>query len=179
MTGPKEPAPRLPQEGDWIRLTGTMIKKETIQPPPPPPTVLYLFEEVSAVVELRSPLGDVLTNVGAFNDYHGEGTATASGVEETEKYIVANALSADGDGVYVAVVEVREYLYLRPSLGNDKGSFHDKEFRQMERVARHIPGAPPLPETKRRDVWTSRKGWLIDEPGKAGQSTSGGSNEKE
>jgi len=98
---------RDPTPGDYVRMTGTCVRVETIQPPAPPPETWFVFEDVSARWELRLN-GKPVKRGDTFNDFYGgaEG-AVPTATEEAKKYAAANEISGPGP-LSVVVVRIVE-----------------------------------------------------------------------
>ena len=113
--------PRLPSIGEFVRSLGRLVAVEdVVVPPPPPEPQRYVFEEVSARVEIFSLKGVEIGTRSTFNEFYGAGTAVTNAIEAQ-----AAALAEElGPGVVVVVrriVAKRAYVVARPI---EKGFYH-------------------------------------------------------
>ena len=138
---------RLPEIGEHLRLTGTLVEIQDVTPPPPARQLDYVFEDVTARVELLAN-GHLIDTRGTFNDFCG--SAEQSAIKEAQK------VSAKyGDAVEVRVVRVSERYRARPT---DHGheDFYNKGRLKFERLP-HGCGAG-MPEPVETVVWSSKGG---------------------
>ena len=117
---------KLPKVGDYVRMKGRLVSIDQPPAPPPPPPV-YVFEDVSASIEIHSLTGVKIDDRETFNEFHGEGTCVATATKEAEA--LAEGL---GPGVVVVVRRVVEHTEMKPL---NRENFYDKEYRDFEPVS--------------------------------------------
>jgi len=120
-------------------------------PPPPPPTTVYIFEEITARVEIRVK-GKFLKSESTFNDFYGVETCIEMAIDEAEKYVERNGIGPRSDIEVVVVKSVRRSPRIVDAL--DKENFYDKTFIGFRRQETE-KYRDPTPGTS-EDVWSSK-----------------------
>lgn len=136
--------PREPNPGEFVRGVGHLLRVEDVTPPPPPKAEDFIFEQVTARIEIRTPKGKVIKSGPVLTEFYGQGTATESAIEEAKRYIDEYAPNV------IAVVEVREQYRFRPTTDRN---FYDRQFcgfSMTETGSRH-----GLPDPAEKEVWRS------------------------
>ncbi len=93
---------RDPRPGDYVRMTGTCMAVETIQPPAPPPESWYVFERIGGRYEVRLN-GKFLMHGCSFNDFYGRESAVESAVAEAKAYAAREGIAGPGPLAVVAL----------------------------------------------------------------------------
>ena len=142
---------RLPEIGEYIRGHGTLVAVQDIVPPPPPVEREYVFEEITARVELR--LGnEVLSDLCGTWDFYGKGTSVKTAIEEAQKYAAERKIGPKSD-LEVVVVKVIEQIRKQPIKGEE--NFYDNSFWSFKRLDRYKFDLPGPVESI---VWSSKEG---------------------
>lgn len=137
---------RIPEVGERLRLTGTLVDIQDVTPPPPAKQLDYVFEEVTARVELAAN-GHVIDERGTFNDFGGCAERTA--IAEAEKLA-----KQFGPGVEVRVVRIVERYRARPN-DYDYEDLYNRGFPKFERLQHGYHAG--MPEPTETIVWSSHK----------------------
>jgi hypothetical protein len=139
---------KIPAIGEFVRHAGKLIKVEVILPPPPKPYTEYVFEEISARVELR--LGDeVIDKIGTLNDFYGLNTSVETAIEDAQKYTTKRNLT-DKSELEVVVVKITEQVRKKKL---DRECFFSNSYYDFEYTGKYYPDDPkPIEEV----VWSSR-----------------------
>jgi hypothetical protein len=154
MDAKKKPIlPRLPEKGEYVRMQGILIDIRTIQPPAPKPITQYIFEERNARKELRLKDGSILNTLEELNDFYGLGSGEQTAILEMKEYAKKHGFDKDSD-VEAFVVRVITKHASKPT---NTENFYDKSFVDFEYLTHGIPM-----ETKEIDVWSSKRGYLLD-----------------
>ena len=127
-------APRLPNIGEYVRNLGRLVAVvEDVPPPSPPPTKRYVFEVVSARVEILSMSGVKIDTRESLNDFFGEGSAVTAAIkcarEHTEKLAAGF--------VVVVVRRIVERQAMRPTPREHEYHPYCHEIRQFDHVVGH------------------------------------------
>ena len=141
--------PRIPEVGEYVRSFGTLIDVQDVTPPQAKVTD-YIFEDTTATWELR-------INGRKIQDY----STTCNGGEKDS--CVAHAIncakslakSLGKTDAEIVVVKITTRVRMRP---NGREHFYAKEFQEFQPL--HYGRHEGLPEEKREDVWSSKRGKL-------------------
>lgn len=149
MSNPKQ---RLPEIGEYVRGQGTLIAVQDIVPPPPPVDRDYIFEEITAKVELR--LGaEVLNEVCTLWDAYGLEDSVKSAIEEALQYVSKRKIGPKSD-LEVVVIKRVERVRKRPQRSTE--NFYDGSFYSFKSL--ETGSKANLPDPVRTVVWSSREG---------------------
>lgn len=142
---------RLPEMGEYVRGQGTLVAVEEIVPPPPQVDRDYIFEEITAEVELR--LGsEVLNHICSLWDAYGKDTSVKSAIEEGKRYASERKIGP-GSELEVVVVKTVEQVRKRPKMGQE--NFYNPDFFLFESL--QFGSKVDLPDPVRTVVWSSRE----------------------
>lgn len=140
---------RTPEQGQFVRGLGRLVRSELVPPPPPPPPVTdYIFEEITARWEVRAG-GDVLQVKSTLWDFYGEGTSVSETLAEAKGYAKAKGF---GPGSSVEVVAIKIVTQVRKRMT-------DSPHPYTEGVAGFQPSPYPsrgLPPPQESVVWSSQ-----------------------
>jgi hypothetical protein len=148
------PEPRLPNVGEFVRGTGTLVKIVE-PPPPPPPPAEYIFEKVSARYEMRRN-GEVLTVGNSLWDFAGLSSCIEAAIAEARKWAATKGITAASE---VEVVVVKETSYYRATPARE-ASLYDKDFLSFT-LGNNCTW--DVPRKREEDVWSTHS----DATGKA------------
>lgn len=95
--------PRDPYMNEYIRGLGTLVAIDSpVPPPPPPPPSQYIFQSVTAHVQVRLRSGTVLTRLRTYWDYSGHLSSVDDAIQHAKQYADENGITATSDvEVYV------------------------------------------------------------------------------
>ncbi len=113
---------RYPEVGQFIKHIGKLIKVDVINPPPPPSYEEFIFEEISAKIEVKR-FGKLIEGLGEYSDWYGLEDSVKSAIEEAKEYCVENQIGKDSE---LEVVVTRVATYVRKSPTN-KAEFWSRE----------------------------------------------------
>lgn len=142
---------KMPQIGDYIRNVGKLIRIETIPPEPQEPIVDYIFEEISAKIELRASWGKI-DDITCLNDFYGLESSIQTAIKEAKEYCSERHITKDSELEVVVIKEVEQFRK-RPT---GKLEFWNKEYMDFE----HLDGyksTHDLPEKTETIIWSSKK----------------------
>lgn len=140
--------PRLPVPGEFVRHHGTLVS--TDQKPPVIPPLEYIFEEISARIEMR--LGDsVLKNLGEYNDFYGLDTSVKAAIEDAKKYAKKYKITPTSD---LQMFVVRIVSCYRATAINGF-NFYDETFRDFRRLDHG--SEHKVPEAIESEAWSSKE----------------------
>jgi len=143
--------PRTPEVGDYVRSIGRLLRVEDVTPTPPPPVKVYVFEDVTARVEILSASGVLIDERSTYTEFYGEGEAVASAIENAKR--IAEEL---GPGVVVAVRRIVNECRAKRIPGWHPSAY-DGKFIAMEPFASEPQGD--------EIVWRSDRGLIAPAPG--------------
>ncbi len=139
-------APRVPTEGDYVRMCGTLVAIEDVTPKE---IVLdFIFEETEARLEGRIN-GHVVKEYSTFNNFYGRDTCVESAIKEAK---VQEAWIGESNLEFV-VVKVTRQVRMRPAR-DGKENFYAREFREMRTIEHGCRWN--LPDEVEEDVWSSK-----------------------
>ncbi len=141
---------RLPNIGEFVRNVGTLIKVDEIQPPPPQIVKEYIFEEISARVEIRFN-GEQIKYLETLNDFYGLGTSIESAIEDAKGYATSYKINADNDLEIVVIKIVSQYRAKQ----NGRESIYQKEFYNFSSLDTY-DRQRDLPEPIETVVWSTK-----------------------
>lgn len=152
-SNPNVQPPRIPGVGDFVRGVGRLVAVQVIPPPPaPPPETDYIFEEITARVELRRQ-GKRLNSLGTFNDFYGLETSVSEAIKEAMAWCANNAVGPNSE---LEVVVLRIAAQRRFRLDAEKSdNFYDRRFKSFQNLDRGDTLGVPEPEETL--AWTSRE----------------------
>jgi hypothetical protein len=141
---------RLPEIGEYVRGQGTLIAVQEIVPPPPPVDRDYIFEEITARVELR--LGaEVLNEICTLWDAYGLETSVKVATREAQRYASERKIGSGSD-LEVVVIKIVEQVRKRP---HREENFYDKTFSSFKSL--EVGSKANLPDLIETVVWSSRE----------------------
>ena len=146
-------AGKIPNIGEFVRGSGKLLAVETILPIPPEPHKEYIFEEITARIELR--LGhEVVKVLESLNDFYGLETSIKSAIEEAKEYADNRNLSNNSE---LAVIVIKQISQYRATLSNDENYYASKyaSFKSL--------GSTNLPQPIETIVWSSKTN-TIEQP---------------
>lgn len=142
---------RLPEIGEYIRGQGTLVAIQEIIPPPPPVDRHYIFEEITARIELR--LGtEVLNGIGRLWDFYGKESSIDGAIEDAQKYASERKI---GPASELEVVVIKIVEQVRKHLKEHEENFYDRTFVSFEPLK--FGCKVNLPDPVETVVWSSRK----------------------
>jgi hypothetical protein len=140
---------RIPKVGEYVRSVGTLI---LIEQPPTPPVVIpppyYVFEEITARIELRRK-GKIIKELYELNDFYGLESSVTTAIKEAQEYAKDNDITPDSE-MEVVVVRIAER---KRRLIKDDKNFYDGTFRGFDYLRN---GDSSYSEAIETDVWISR-----------------------
>jgi hypothetical protein len=140
-----EPKPRLPGVGEYVRMTGTLVKVEDVTPKE---VVLdYIFEDTEAKVEIWNGKY-LLEKLSTFNNFYGKDSC----VDAAIKLAKETARKLKNPGLDVRVIKRTSQFRARPTYGKN---YHAPEFPVMEGLK--FGCRADLPDDKEEIVWSSMK----------------------
>lgn len=155
--------PREPAINEYVRGQGTLVAVEDRTPPPPIRTKDWIFEEITARVELR--FGDeVLTSMGTTWDFHGKESSVASAIKDAQQYAKKRGISAKSE-LEVVVVKIVSQVRKRPK---SRANFYDERFlsfKTLDNGCRY-----DLPSDVETIAWSSRQAQSV---GRGNESSDG------
>lgn len=152
----EEKESRMPEIGEYVRGQGTLVEIQDIIPPPPPINKDYIFEEITASVELR--LGDeVLNKIYNLWDAYGKGNSVKNAIEKGQEYASKKKIDTKSD-LEVVVIKIVEQIRKRPN--KFQKNFYDETFYLFDSL--ETGSKWNLPDPVRTVVWSSR--WKDGKP---------------
>ncbi len=152
----KEKLLRYPEVGQFIKHIGKLIKVEIINPPPPPSYEEFIFEEITAKIEVNR-FGKIIDKVASFTDWYGLEDSVESAIEEAKEYCKNNRITKDSE-LEVTVTRIATQIRKRPV---GKAEFWSREgyddnkgwmdFKSTDNPKQN------LPEPTETLVWSSKK----------------------
>lgn len=146
-----KPSLKIPEIGTYLRGTGTLRAIEEIPPQPVPPTHDYIFEEITAYVELRLN-GKMVSKGGTYWDAYGLGSSVDSAKEEAVKWLKDYAITTASE-MEVVVVKVAS---LQRKHQTHERNHYEEEYAEFR--SRAVGGQWKLPDDKKEVVWSSKTG---------------------
>jgi hypothetical protein len=119
---------KIPQDGEFIRNIGTLVKVETIQPPIPKPYNEYIFEEILARIELRFGK-EVLKEFDTFCDFYGLNKSVEESIRSANQYAKDRKLNKNSELEIVVVKIVRQF---RASPRPEEPNYCAKEYMNFK-----------------------------------------------
>lgn len=145
-----EEMPRLPAIGEYVRGIGKLLAMEELAPkPPPPPEHDYIFEEITAHVELRLN-GEQVQTFSAFWDYVGRESSVVDATEQAKEFAARHHLGPSSD---LDVVVIRTAAQIRKQPRNNPNNY-DKRFADFNPL--EIGCCRDLPDPTETIVWSSK-----------------------
>lgn len=141
--------PRIPEVGEYVRTYGTLVEVQDVTPPVVQ-VLDYIFEDTSATWELRIN-GKLVQDFSTINNFYGQDTCVPEAIKEA-KILVKKLGETDAE---VVVVKITERVRMRPSRDEH---FYDPAFREFKSLDHGCRWN--LPDEKREDVWSSKRGDL-------------------
>jgi hypothetical protein len=142
---------RLPEIGEYVRGDGTLVAVQEIVPPPPPVNWDYIFEEITARVELR--LGtEVLNKVCTLWDAYGLGASVTAATEDAKKYASKRKIGPSSE-LEVVVIKIIERVRKRPE--KDSKNFYNPILQSFEPL--QYGSKAELPDPVETVAWSSRE----------------------
>ena len=142
---------RLPEMGEYVRGQGTLVAVENIAPPPPPAGKHYIFEEITARVELR--LGsEVLSQICSLWDFFGKETSVATAIREAKEYASERNIGPKSE---LEVVVIRAVEQVRKLPAKNRGNPYNPDFCLFEPL--EIGSKVNLPDPVETVSWSSRE----------------------
>ena len=141
--------PRIPEVGEYVRMYGTLVEVQDVTPP-----VVkvedYIFEDTSALIELRIN-GRRVKQFSTVNNCGGRDSC------------VQHAIQCAGDEVRrlgktdaeIVVVKITKRIRMRPT---GHRHFYDNRFLEFEWLK--CGSCRDLPDDMHEDVWSSKRGDL-------------------
>jgi len=141
---------RLPEIGEYVRGQGTLVAVQDIVLPPPPVDKDYIFEEITAKVELL--LGsEVLNEVCTLWDAYGKETSVKAAIAEAKRYASERKIGPGSD-LEVVVIKRVEQVRKRP---NREENFYDKTFSSFKSL--EFGRLANLPDRVETVAWSSKE----------------------
>jgi hypothetical protein len=142
---PCSTAVRLPEEGEYVRIYGTLIRSEDVTPKEV--VIDYIFEETTARIEGRIN-GKLVKEYGTFNNFYGKDTCVEAAIKEAKTH---QAWLGESNLEFV-VVKITSQRRMRPSR-LQREEFYAKGIRKMETLPHGCRWN--LPDDVEEDVWSS------------------------
>jgi hypothetical protein len=139
---------RLPNIGEFVRGTGTLVDIQKPEPLPEPPPC-FVFEEIEARYELL--LGDeVIKTIATLNDFYGLGTSVSSAIKEAKQYAEQRHITKASD-LEVRVVKVITRFKTSVVLG---ANYYDNQYPSFQML--RFGAYRDMPEPTELIVWSSK-----------------------
>lgn len=144
---------RIPEIGEYVRGIGTLIRKDNVEPKPtPPPEHEWVFEEVTAEVELL--VCDVkVTSYCVFCDGGELNSSIDTAKHEAKKVAVNLKVKADGE-TEIRVVRIVEHCRKQPS--DLMPNYYQKDVLNFDPLKWGCKR--DMPDPVRTVVWSTRGG---------------------
>ena len=140
----------LPEIGEYVRGQGTLVAIQDIVPPPPPVDKDYIFEEITARVELRLGV-EVLNEICTLWDAYGLETSVKVATGEAQRYASERKIGSGSD-LEVVVIRIIEQVRKRP---HREENFYDRTFSSFKSL--EVGSKANLPDPVENVVWSSKK----------------------
>jgi hypothetical protein len=145
------PKPRLPEIGEYVRGQGTLVAVQEIVPQLLPVDKYYIFEEISARVELR--LGaEVIKHVVTLWDFYGKGKSIEGAIEKAQEYVSKKGIGPQSE-LEVVVIKIVEQIRKLPNQYGE--NLRDPTFVSFESSG--TGSKANLPDPVEAVVWSSKK----------------------
>lgn len=107
--------PKVPEVGDYVRMTGTLLEVIDVPPlPQPPPQKLFIFKDCTATVEIRVN-GLTLKTCSTYNNFNGRDACVRDAICEA-KELVDNYGTATGVEVCVVKETFKRQSWVVPGI---------------------------------------------------------------
>lgn len=146
-----KPSLKIPEIGTYVHGTGILRAVEVIPPKPVPPTHDYIFEEITAYIELRLN-GKMVSKSGTYWDAHHLFSSVDSAKQESKQWLKYYGITPASE-MEVVVVKVTS---LRRKNLTDERNHYEKEYAEFR--SRAAGGRWNLPDDKKEVVWSSKTG---------------------
>ncbi len=145
------PTPRDPEQGEYVRGHGRLLNTEVTEPPPqPPPKTYYIFESITAHVEVRMN-NETIRKGSSYWDFQSEGSSIQSAIEEAKQWIKKFNIKRSSDTYLVVVKKISQ---VRKVKLKDEVNPYNRIFNAFEYsvINSHVG-------EKSEVVWNSKKDW--------------------
>jgi hypothetical protein len=140
---------KLPRVGEYVRHSGKLVAIEDVTPPQPPKEIDYIFEEITAKIEVLYN-NDVLKSYGEFNDFYGLENSVSSAIEGAKQYAGEKQITKDSE-LEVRVTKIITQYRKRPM---NKANFYSEEYIDFQ--IKRYGSQYNLPEPIETIVWSSK-----------------------
>ena len=146
-----EAKPRLPEIGEYVRGQGTLVAVQDIVPPPPPADRDYIFEEITARVEL-GPGSEVLKEICTLWDADGLESSVKAAIKGAKKYASQKGIGPKSE-LEVVVIKHTEQVRKRPDRNAE--NLYNRDFLSFEYLK--YGSKLNLPDPVETVVWSSKE----------------------
>lgn len=141
---------RCPNIGEYVGGAGTLVEIQNTQPPPPPPESDFIFEEVTARVEMWRDKCRIST-FSTYWDAYGPDSAVNYAITEAQSVASNQGITADSE-VELRVIKIvsRTRKRVMPNFTN----YYSRHFPKFE--AKSIGSKWEMPDDVETIVWSTK-----------------------
>lgn len=141
---------KTPSVGQYVRGIGTLVDVLDVTPVPPPKQLEYVFEEVTARMEIWIG-GWKVKDHGTLWDAFGYESSVKGAINEAQAFAVARGWNKDSQAE-IRVVRIAER---RRKTKVNSDNYYQKEFENFE--SKSIGCCWEMPKPEEKVVWSSRE----------------------